>query len=83
MTSLKALLRMDMRKCLSLHPDATLEEISALRQWVADGNSPACNPSHIADESGREMDFISGLRVEADMLEARLAAISQPDSILT
>lgn len=83
MTTLKALLRMDMRKCLSLHPDSTQEEIAALRQWVADGNSPSCNPTHIADESGREMDFISGIRAEVDMLEAQLAAAERLDLDLT
>lgn len=40
----------------------TEEEHKALREWIAEGNSPYGNPSQYADERGIEMDFISGWR---------------------
>lgn len=45
----------------------TPDERTALCKWVAQGNSPYANPACIADESGREMDFISGLRALDDL----------------
>lgn len=45
----------------------TPDERAALCKWVAQGNSPYANPACIADENGREMDFISGLRALDDL----------------
>ena len=51
-----------MRKYLKQFPDATAEEIAALRQWVKDGNSPYENGDGVYDDSCRTMDFINTLR---------------------
>ena len=51
-----------MRKYLRQFPDATAEEIAALRQWVKDGNSPYENGDGIYDDSCHTMDFINTLR---------------------
>lgn len=45
----------------------TDEEHKALRNWVAQGNSPYGNPALYADERGIEMDFISGWRSIVDL----------------
>lgn len=45
----------------------TSNERTALCKWVAQGNSHYANPACIADENGREMDFISGLRALDDL----------------
>lgn len=45
----------------------TPNERTALCKWVAQGNSPYANPACIADENGREMDFISRLRALDDL----------------
>ena len=50
-------------------PEATKQEIADLNAWVKQGNSPYCNPSHIADEQGREMPFIHALRAERELAE--------------
>ena len=52
----------EMRKYLRQFPDATAEEIAALRQWVKDGNSPYENGDGIYDDSCHTMDFINTLR---------------------
>ena len=51
-----------MRKYLKQFPDATAEEIAALRQWVKDGNSPYENGDGVCDDSCHTMDFINTLR---------------------
>jgi len=51
-----------MRKYLKQFPDATAEEIAALRQWVKDGNSPYENGDGVYDGSCHTMDFINTLR---------------------
>ena len=51
-----------MRKYLKQFPDATAEEIAALRQWVKDGNSPYENGDGVYDDSCHTMDFINTLR---------------------
>ena len=49
-------------------------ERADLCKWVAQGNSPYSNPGRIADESGREMDFVTGMRtLEEIEAETRLA----------
>lgn len=57
-------LRREMRNYLVTVPDVTEQELAALTAWVEQGCSPYCNPSHIADEQGRELPFIHALRVE-------------------
>ena len=52
----------EMKRCLSLVPDASEDEISKLKKWVAEGNSPYANPWYIADERGTELPFIEARR---------------------
>ena len=60
----KSYLRQEMWNYLATVPDAAEQELAALTAWVEQGSSPYCNPSHIADEQGRELPFIHALRVE-------------------
>lgn len=62
-----------MREYLATMPDATEDEMAALKEWVADGNDPFDNPSLYYDESGWPMDFISALRFERKRFDAWLA----------
>ena len=52
----------EMKRYLALVPDASEEEISELKEWVAEGNSPYANPWYIADERGTELPFIQARR---------------------
>ena len=52
----------EMKRCLSLVPDASEEEISELKKWVDAGNSPYSNPWYIADERGTKLPFIHARR---------------------
>ena len=65
----KTYLRQEMRNYLSTVPDAAEQELADLNAWVQQGNSPYSNPSHIADEQGREMPFIHALRTERELAE--------------
>ena len=51
-----------MRAYLKQFPDATAEEIAALRRWVRQGNSPYENGDGVCDDSCHTMDFISTMR---------------------
>ena len=53
----------------------TEEERQELYAWVSEGNDIYSNPSNVASESGWEMDFISGIRADAEQYE-RLSAMS-------
>lgn len=53
----------EMKRYLTLVPDASEEEISELKKWVDAGNSPYSNPWYIADERGTELPFIEARRV--------------------
>lgn len=77
MNSRKIFLRQRMREYLATMPNATADELAALKEWVADGNDPYDNPSLYYDESGWLMDFISALRFERERIEAWLA--QRPD----
>ena len=44
--------------------DLTRDERQGLNEWIKDGNSVHDNPWHMADESGRPMDFITALRFD-------------------
>ena len=52
----------EMKRYLTLVTDASEEEISELKEWVAEGNSPYANPWYIADERGTELPFIEARR---------------------
>ena len=52
---MKRYLLNEMKRYLTLVPDASEEEISDLKKWVAEGNSPYANPWYIADERGTEL----------------------------
>ena len=52
----------------------TAAEQQELVAWVAAGNSPYSNPYNlVADESGRELDFVAAARLTDD-LASELAA---------
>ena len=53
----------EMKRYMTLVPDASEEEISELKKWVDAGNSPYSNPWYIADERGTELPFIEARRV--------------------
>lgn len=76
----KTYLRQEMRRYLRSVPDATPEEIAALKAWVDAGNDPYSNSSHVADEAGREMPFIHGLRAEQEYIEAVQAGLIDPSA---
>ena len=59
----------EMRSYLSSVPDVGKHEIAALKAWVEQGYSPYSNPSHIADEQGRELPFIQAFRTEQELGE--------------
>ena len=52
----------EMKRYLTLVPNASEKEISELKEWVAEGNSPYANPWYIADEHGTELPFIHARR---------------------
>ena len=52
----------EMLKYLKQFPDATAEEIAALRQWVNEDNSPYENSDGVYNDSCHTMDFINTLR---------------------
>lgn len=79
----KSYLRREMRSYLRTVPDATEQEIADLNTWVKQGNSPYCNPSHIADEQGREIPFIHALRAERELAENYYDASISPKAVLT
>jgi hypothetical protein len=58
-----------MRNYLVSVPDATKQEVATLQAWVEKGYSPYSNPSHIADEQGRELPFIQAPRAEQELGE--------------
>lgn len=62
MNDLKQYLAAEMKRYLTLVPDATEEEISDLKDWVRQGNTSYSNPWYIADERGTELPFIEARR---------------------
>lgn len=42
-------------------------EQQALVSWVAAGHSPYSNPYDLADESGRELDFVAADRLTSEL----------------
>ena len=65
----KGYLQWEMRSYLASVPDATKQEVAVMQAWVDQGYSPYSNPSHIADEQGRELPFIQALRTEKNLNE--------------
>ena len=61
----------EMKRYLTLAPDASEEEISDLKKWVDAGNSPYSNPWYIADERGTELPFIHARREIFSLVEGR------------
>ena len=59
---MKRYLSNEMKQYLRLVSDASEEEISELKEWVNNGNSPYSNPWYIADECGTELPFIHARR---------------------
>ena len=59
---MKRYLSNEMKQYLRLVSDASEEEISELKEWVNNGNSPYSNPWNIADERGTELPFIHARR---------------------
>ena len=47
--------------------EMTESERNELNSWVSQGHSPYSNPANITDESGREMDFIRGIRTVTEL----------------
>ena len=74
----KSYLRREMQNYLATVPDATEHELAELDAWVRQGNSPYCNPTHIADEQGREMPFVHAMRVEIELAESTASEITKP-----
>ena len=61
----------EMKRYMTLVPDASEEEISELKKWVDAGNSPYSNPWYIADERGTELPFIHARREIFSLVEGR------------
>ena len=61
----------EMKRYLTLVPDASEDEISDLKKWVDAGNSPYSNPWYIADERGTELPFIHASREIFSLVEGR------------
>ena len=61
----------EMKRYMTLVPDASEEEISELKKWVDAGNSPYSNPWYIADERGTELPFIHARREIFSLAEER------------
>ena len=59
---MKRYLITEMKQYLTLVPDVSGEEISKLKEWIAEGNSPYANPWYITDERGTELPFIQARR---------------------
>lgn len=50
-----------------VNTEMTEAERNELNHWVSQGHSPYSNPANITDESGREMDFIRGIRTVTEL----------------
>ena len=61
--------RQDVRKYLTVYPDATEEEKNELLSWIKDGNTPYSNDRYVFDESDHLLDFIGAIRAEREYCE--------------
>ena len=50
----------------------TPNERAELNAWLAEGNSENSNPWYMADESGKELDFVSAMRLVTTLAEERM-----------
>ena len=57
-----AILRQQLKEYLRGFPDATSEEIAAVREWVKDGNSPYENGDGVCGDNCYPLDFINTMR---------------------
>ena len=62
-------LRGKLNDYMSIVGNLTPEEKKDLRKWVADGNSVYDNPCLLYGEDGHPMDYITAIRIDADMYE--------------
>ena len=65
----KSYLQREAKNYLATVSAPSEQELAALTAWVQQGYSPYSNPSHIADEQGRELPFIHALRAEQEFAE--------------
>ena len=69
MSKKRRLAHKEMWAYLKSFPDATAEEISTLREWVKDGNSPYENGDNVCDDFCHPMDFINTMRFWNDVYQ--------------
>ena len=50
----------------------TPNERAELNAWLAEGNSENSNPWYMTDESGKELDFVSAMRLVITLAEERI-----------
>ena len=50
----------------------TPNERAELNAWLAEGNSETSNPWYMTDESGKELDFVSAMRLVTTLAEERM-----------
>lgn len=48
----KTVTALELKRYLSIYPDATPEEIVSLKEWVKQGNSPYENGYYLSRENG-------------------------------
>jgi len=64
---LRNVLRRELKQYETSFADLKPDELKALHEWVADGNSVRDNPSLIAGEDGNPLCYITAIRLVADM----------------
>ena len=50
----------------------TPNERKELNAWLAEGNAANSNPWNVTDEKGNELDFVSAMRMVADLAEEHM-----------
>ena len=50
----------------------TPNERAELNAWLAEGNSENSNPWYMTDERGKELDFVSAMRLVTTLAEERM-----------
>jgi len=77
---LKAYRKEALREYESRFPDMTDAERAKLRKWYRLGNDIYSNPSQIHGENGWPLDFISALRLEAELVD-ELEGMTQAEAL--
>jgi hypothetical protein len=67
--AIREYLRSDLKKYMLTIGELTPEEKKDLLKWVAAGNSVYDNPCSLYCEKGYPMDYITAIRIEANMYE--------------